>query len=279
MPVNAVRFVRRMRGGAQAHLLEADDGHFYVVKFRNNPQHLRVLVNEWITGTFLQYLQLASPARAVVRLTPEFIAANPDMAIQLGTRRDPPVPGWHFGSRYPGHPDRTAVYDFIPDALLANIGNYAEFAGMLAFDKWVGNADARQSVFIRARIREYAPSYADHPLRVGFIALFIDHGYAFNGPFWDFTEASAAGMYFRPRVYESVRTAADFRPWLDRIVSFPDEVVDDALKHLPAEWIAGDEDALLRLMHDLMGRRSRVPDIIHTALAARPELFPNWRGI
>src|ERR1035438_6617674 len=46
MPLTAVRHVRKMRGGAQAHLLEADDGKWYVVKFRNNPQHRRVLVNE-----------------------------------------------------------------------------------------------------------------------------------------------------------------------------------------------------------------------------------------
>jgi len=26
-----------MRGGAQSHLIEADDGGFYVVKFSNNP--------------------------------------------------------------------------------------------------------------------------------------------------------------------------------------------------------------------------------------------------
>jgi hypothetical protein len=35
-----------MRGGAQAHLMRADDGRFYVVKFQNNPQHLRVPANE-----------------------------------------------------------------------------------------------------------------------------------------------------------------------------------------------------------------------------------------
>ena len=46
MPVEAVQHVRRMRGGAQAHLMRADDGHFYVVKFQNNPQRLRVLANE-----------------------------------------------------------------------------------------------------------------------------------------------------------------------------------------------------------------------------------------
>ena len=48
MPVQAVRSIRKMRGGAQAHLLLADNGRYYVVKFKNNPQHRRILVNEWI---------------------------------------------------------------------------------------------------------------------------------------------------------------------------------------------------------------------------------------
>ena len=53
MPIQATRLIRKMRGGAQAHLLECDDGHFYVVKFRNNPQHRRILINEWIASVFL----------------------------------------------------------------------------------------------------------------------------------------------------------------------------------------------------------------------------------
>ena len=55
MPVDALRLIRKMRGGAQAHLIEADDGNFYVVKFRNNPQHRRILVNEWLGGSFLRF--------------------------------------------------------------------------------------------------------------------------------------------------------------------------------------------------------------------------------
>ncbi len=35
-----------MRGGAQSHLMRCDDGYYYVVKFQNNPQHRRILVNE-----------------------------------------------------------------------------------------------------------------------------------------------------------------------------------------------------------------------------------------
>src|SRR5947199_4661588 len=100
MPLRARRYLRKMRGGAQAHLLEAEDGHFYVVKFRNNPQHRRILVNEWVASVFLQYLQIAAPVTSIIEVTPEFLAANPEVHISLGSRRLTVEPGWHFGSRF-----------------------------------------------------------------------------------------------------------------------------------------------------------------------------------
>src|SRR5678815_1409410 len=102
MPLIAVRHVRKMRGGAQAHLLEVDDGHWYVVKFRNNPQHRRILVNELIASVLLEYLRITAPPTALIHVTADFLQANPDACLTLGSRRVPVEPGWHFGSRYPG---------------------------------------------------------------------------------------------------------------------------------------------------------------------------------
>ena len=182
MPLLARRLIRKMRGGAQAHLLEADDGNFYVVKFKNNPQHRRILVNEMVAGAFLRYLQISTPETAIIELTPPFLEANPEVHMQLGSRRTPVEPGWHFGSRYPGDPNRMAVYDFVPDALLQRVSNLAEFLGVLVFDKWVGNADARQSIFFRARLREGPRVEEAAGMRLGFWTLMLDHGYIFNGP-------------------------------------------------------------------------------------------------
>jgi hypothetical protein len=266
-----------MRGGAQAHLLEADDGHFYVVKFRNNPQHRRILINEWVASSFLQYLQISSPQIAVVRLTEEFLETNREVYIQLGETRHPVIPGWHFGSRYPGDPAKTAVYDFVPDTLLTGTANLRDFLGVLAFDKWLGNADARQSIFIRARLKQYLPSYADHSLRMGFIALMVDQGYVFNGPHWEYIDSPVAGLYFRPVVYEGVRGWNDFQPWLERIVHFPEEVVDEALRRIPTEWLEGDRELLVRLLDKLMARRQRVPDLIRDCTKGRVNPFPNWK--
>ncbi len=277
MPVNARRLIRKMRGGAQAHLLEADDGHFYVVKFQNNPQHRRILVNEWIASVFLQYLQIATPEAAIVSLSKEFLEENADVGIQLGTQKAAVRPGWHFGSRYPGDPDKLAVYDFIPDSLLKQVINLNEFLGMLVFDKWTANADGRQSIFFRARYREWQPGEAALP-RAGFVARMIDHGFAFNGPHWDFPDSPIQGLYHRPLVYERVRSLEDFQPWLDQVVNFPEEVVDEAYKQVPLEWLEGEDGALEKLLERLIERRRRVPDLILECRAAKAALFPSWGG-
>src|SRR5215831_3729286 len=214
MPLTAVRHVRKMRGGAQAHLLEADDGNWYVVKFRNNPQHHRVLVNELLSATFLDYLEVSIPETAIIQVTKPFLEANPEIHIAIGTRRIAIEPGWHFGSRYPGDPARSAVYDFLPDALLSRVVNLEDFRAILVFDKWTGNADGRQCVFYRALVRQGGVVES----RPGFVARMIDHGYTFNGPNWDFPESAVQGLYARVAVYHSVRSLDDFQPWLDQII-------------------------------------------------------------
>lgn len=277
MPIQATRLIRKMRGGAQAHLMECDDGHFYVVKFVNNPQHRRILVNEWVASVFLNYLRISTPPVAIVELTADFLNANPEVHIQLGSKRLPVEPGWHFGSRYPGNPAKIAVYDFLPDLLLEKVANLNEFLGALVFDKWIGNADARQCVFFRARLQQWAPSEGPRPLRLGFVAHMLDHGYIFNGPHWEFADSPLQGLYFRPVVYSKVKSLDDFQPWLDRIVHFPEEMLDQAEKQLPPQWLAEDQAALESLLGKLIARRRRVPDLISGSRHGRVNPFPAWK--
>jgi len=278
MPVNARRFIRKMRGGAQAHLLEADDGHFYIVKFQNNPQHRRILVNEWIAAEILNHLQISAPECRPIRLSRDFLDANPDIHLQTGTRRFPVEPGWHFGSRHPGDPDRMAIYDFIPDALLGQVANAEQFRAALVFDRWVANADGRQSVFFRAQLKDWLAAPGVPPRKLGFVALMIDHGFAFNGPHWDLPESAVTGLYARRMVYESVRTIDDFDPWLSRVRNFPDEVLDRALRALPPEWVAGDDGPLERLLEALLRRKKRIADLLQDSRKAPGNPFPRWLG-
>ena len=271
MPVDARRLIRKMRGGAQAHLIEASDSNFYVVKFLNNPQHRRILVNEWISFVFLDFLGISTPEAGIVRISDTFLRENPETYIQLGTKQRPVEPGWHFGSRFPGDPARNVVYDFLPDALLQQVENLDEFRGALVFDQWMGNADSRQSVFFRAQVKQGSESP-----RMGFVAQMVDHGFVFEGPHWRLTDSPLQGLYFRSAVYNGVRGLSNFQPWLDRIVHFPEEIVDQAVKQIPPAWLEGDEKALHELLERLMKRRTRVPDLIEACRSARVNPFADW---
>jgi hypothetical protein len=262
-----------MRGGAQSHLIQASDNQFYVVKFRNNPQHRRILVNELIAAEILAHLQIPAPASELIRVPEEFLRENPEALIQLGSQSLTPECGWAFGSRYPGDPNITAIYDFVPDSLLTQVENRDQFLSVLAFDKWTGNADGRQAIFFRARLKEWAPQTKAGPKKLGFVALMIDHGFIFNGPHWNFTESALQGLYPRRMVYAPVRSLKDFEPCLGRILNFPDEVLDRALRHIPPDWIDQEEEELDRLLETLMRRKKRVGELLEQSAAA----FVNWK--
>jgi hypothetical protein len=278
MPIRAIRLIRKMRGGAQSHLMECADGQFYVVKFQNNPQHRRILINEWLGSAFLSYLEIAAPPSAVVEVDAQFLEEYPETGFQLGGKHVPVRAGWQFGSLCPADPARLAIFDFLPDQLLHKVANLTDYRGALVFDKWMGNADSRQSIFFRARLKEHIHSLNEHPLKLGFVTQMIDHGYVFEGPQWNFPDSPLQGLYFRRDVYRGIRTLDDFQPWLDRVVNFPEEVIDRAWKQLPPAWVAEDQSALDNVLTRLFARRKRVPDLIRDAAKGQTRPFPDWEG-
>jgi len=277
MPIRARNLIRKMRGGAQSHLIQGEDNGYYVVKFVNNPQHRRILINEWLSGVFLKYLQVHTPEMALIEITDDFIAAHPDLCVVLGSRREAPVSGLHFGSRASVDPERVAIYDFLPDTLLGKIENRVDFLGVLVFDKWVGNADSRQSIFFRARAKDWTPLRGEAPARTGFFAQMIDHGFAFNGPHWEFQDSPLQGVYFRPSVYSEVTSLDSFQPWLEMVRHFPVEVIDEAWKQIPRSWLGSDEGELERLLERLLKRRNEVERLIEDVRRHRAAMFSNWR--
>ena len=254
--------IRKMTGKSQAHLIEAEGGALYVVTFLNNPQHRRILVNEWLASVYLRHLQISVPETVTINLSAEFIKRTPDLFLSIGSHRHPVPPGLHFGSRMAVHPDHVALFDCVPAKLLDKIENRAEFLGTLVFDKWVCNTDSRQAVFFRAMPHTGIPAHGARRARVGLYAQMIDHGYAFNGQYWGFNDSPIQGLYFCNRVYQEVRSLDSFQPWLDMVRAFPIDTVAEAWKDIPFTWLGKEASHLDRLLDTLLKRRSRVPDLI-----------------
>src|SRR6266481_1312628 len=145
--IKALEQIRRMRGGAQSHLMRFSDGNYYVVKFQNNPQHRRILVNELLGTRLASRLGLPTAPVEVVEVGAELIRLTPELCIELPRSRTPCAAGLQFGSRYPGDPREMTLHDFLPDEKLREVENLHDFAGMLVFDKWACNTNGRQTVF------------------------------------------------------------------------------------------------------------------------------------
>jgi hypothetical protein len=146
MTVEAVQHVRKMRGGAQAHLMRADDGNFYVVKFQN-PQHLRVLANELLATRLAESVGLPVPVTEIVEVREWLVENTPELRMELSGLSSRCQPGLQFDARYVCDPAEGQVFDYLPESMLPKVKNLATFAGMLVADKWLGNANGRQAVF------------------------------------------------------------------------------------------------------------------------------------
>jgi hypothetical protein len=268
--VRALEHIRRMRGGAQSHLMRCDDQNHYVVKFQNNPQHPRVLVNEMLGTKLASRLGLPTTPVTVVYVSEELIRFTPELCVEMPRQRIPCKPGPQFGSRFPGDPHRLTLFDFLPDPQLNALKNVHDFAGMLVFDKWTCNTNGRQTLFFR---RESDAPEAEP----GYSTVMIDQGFCFNAGEWNFPDAPLRGLYARNKVYEGVTGSESFAPWLDRLYSQVNErVVNDILEEIPPDWYEDDWDALSALAEQVMRRRQRVPELLRAAKNTTRQPFPNW---
>ena len=265
MAVLAVQAIRRMRGGAQSQLMLGADGELWVVKFQNNPQHRRVLANELIATRLAEAVGLTVPVADVVEVSEWLVEHSPEMMIDRGRgERERCGAGLQFGSRYAGGLMPGQVVDYLPEEQMLGLRNLGEFAGMLCVDKWAGNCNGRQAVYVRRpRERRYR-------------AMFIDQGFCFNVGEWSFPDAPLRGVFQRDLVYAGVKGWESFEPWLSRCEAVTPETLWRIAERVPPEWYDGDVSGMEGLMEALLRRRERIRELIVSFRDSDRAPFPNW---
>jgi HipA-like kinase len=264
-PLQAVQHIRKMRGGSQAHLIRASDKNLYVVKFQNNSQHVRVLVNEYLGTTVGRLLHLPMPEARVMEVSDWIVENTPELKVDLSPRSVPCANGLQFASRYAGDPEEDRVFDYLPDSMFHRIANHDDFPRALVFDKWMGNSDGRQTVFVqRSGHRAYE-------------AVFIDQGHCFNAGEWNFPDSPLHGAYPRNSVYESVTGWQSFEPTLAEIEQIEIDSLWRIASEIPAEWYEHDSEAITGLIETLYARRTRIRELITSFRNSSRNPFPNWK--
>jgi len=263
--------IRKMRGGSQSHMMRCSDGHnhdlYYIVKFQNNPQGRRILVNELLGTRLASLMGLPTSPTAVVDVEKDLIDYTPVLAMELPRHRVPCHAGPQFGSSYPGNPRLLTLYDFVPDQQLREVLNLQDFAGMLVFDKWTCNTDGRQVIFYRE----------DESTNHSYKAVMIDQGFCFNADNWNFPDAPLRGRYCRVAAYDWVTGLDSFEPWLTLLESKMDaSSLFAAARGIPMEWYEEDIAGLNGLLERLDKRRMIVRELLISMASATPRQFPNW---
>jgi hypothetical protein len=265
LAVTAVQTIRPMRGGAQSQLMLASDGNLWVVKFKNNPQHLRVLANELIATRIAEAVGLSVPKTDVVEVSSWLIDHSPGMLVDAGRgTRIRCEAGLQFGSQFVGGLMPGQVVDYLPEPQMDDIRNLAEFAGMLVVDKWTGNCNGRQAVFER------------RPREKRYRAIFIDQGYCFNAGDWTFPDSPLRGVFPRNQVYARVTGWKSFEPWLGRVETLPAETLWKIAEEVPPEWYGGNPSVIEGLMETLLRRKKRVRELLEAFRRSDREPFPKW---
>ena len=245
-------------------MLGADE-NLWVVKFQNNPQHRRVLINDFVVTRLAASIGLTVPATDIVDVDPWLVGNEHAFYYELGhERREVYASGLHFGSRFVGGLMPGCVVDYLPPQHLASVSNLDEFAGILCLDKWTVNMDGRQAAFCR------------RPRQKTYRAHFIDQGFCLGAAAWAFPDAPLRGIYPRNEVYLRIVGWESFEPWLSRIEQTSAEAVWTIVNDVPSEWYDKDSVEFDRVVEQLLSRRLRLRELIHAFRSSDRKPFPMW---
>lgn len=239
--------VRQMRGGTHAELVNTDGG-FYVVKWKQNPVHRRVLINSLVGSELLRHMDIPAPDWAL-------IYADADLCDRRSRIRDFRV-GLHFGLRRVDNSARS-VYDLLPHALSHRIVNRADFIRAMVFDCWVDNSRRRQTIFTRLNTNYHAQMIGNGNIL----------GYRCGS--WSFSARPEVHLPLPvpTSVYLSATAATRIEATIAQIKQIASPVLNATSRLIPDDWLESDRSELSSVFEKLLQRTVLLPGMTEMWLA------------
>ena len=247
-------------GGSKAQVITCDDGRDYVVKFKENPQGLRVLVNELVAGELASLLELPCAEVATVEIQSDFLELNRELRSQYSPMVST---GSHFGIV-----EVKEKWRHPPRPLIARVANKEDLPGIVLFDVWTLNGDRNNDgnyLIVR-------PSFA--PKRFYFST--IDHGLCFGRPGWDMSisaQVDSRDFQILPELANEIRGPDPFAQHLSKAESVTDAQLEAIVNGVPADWqvTTGERQSLANFLKSRRGKLAQI-------LKAVKGQFPFWTG-
>lgn len=239
------------KGGSRSQIMASADSIQYVIKFKENPQGLKVLVNELVSNAIARKLELPCPEGIIAEIDKDLLnILNLDFQVS---------PGYHFGLKKIHN-----CYRQPPKNLINQVNNINVFPGIVLFDILTNNNN-------RNNQGNYIIQNAGQN---NFDFYIIDHGHCFGNPNWDTSIINKIGTWNKNALQEMrncIFGSNPFFEYINRIKSLSNEFLSRIVNNVPEEWgINTDERNALKSF--LRGQRDKIDDIIYKY----KNLFPNW---
>jgi hypothetical protein len=255
-PVSVALFIRKLCGGSQPILVQASDGHLYVVKFANNLQGQNLLFNEAIGSELYAACQMPVVPWKPILVTDQFIDQNRTCWMETPEGRLRPESGLCFGSRYLGE-DGARLFEILPGSSFKRIQNLEDFWLAWMLDICAGHTDNRQAIF-------------EQEDEGNLKAVFIDHGHMFSGPNGDQRRHFRTSAYLDMRIYEPI--SALFRMTLARkAFNLNSDRLWNKINALPKEWITDSALRAFATSLDTLANTQRVCGVVDTIVECFPK--------
>lgn len=258
--LQAVTYVQSLTGTSLPHLMQCDDGNYYVVKLNKNPQGSRALANEMICCWLAGRLGIPVPCSQVIYIHDSLRKQYLELGYDLGH-------GPHYGSQF--------IFDstsYPSQSELANCSNIGQAADIIAFDYWLDNNDR---YLRRDNGQNILVSRTPTPK-----LWMIDNANIFAGPNWTI-QSMFKSVSVHPMFWGELY--AMFVPFLDgpdpfgraiaNITALSTGEMIEVMAVMPAEWGVSHEE-IAAVSHALEVRKNYLPYWI----SHLQDHFPMWRS-
>lgn len=237
--LSANKYIRKMKGGSQSILVEANDGKYYVVKMTGNPQGANTLANELLGSLVGKSVGLPVAEGKGIYLSDGFIDSCPDLWFEFPSGKCRPDKGLHFASLFVGQPSGPKrPSEYISPSKIGMISNRDAFLGMYILDIWANHQDNRQAVFHRRQLDETQEVF------------FIDHGHMFGGTQWNFQERPGIAFHRERAVYSDLWQDEHIASWISHFQAVVPDVLSWSTCIAPSRWYNGNLNTLMGVLTD-----------------------------
>ncbi|WP_134704983.1 HipA family kinase [Ammoniphilus sp. YIM 78166] len=242
-----VRFVKSLTGKSRPQLILFSDGFEYVVKFKNNRQGTRVLVNEFVVGHLAQLVDLPIIPFKIAVIPEDFIRENKKLQQRQFE------PGHQFASLYLDN-CRGLSEEFSPSK--SEIANVRQLMNLIAFDHWVSNTD-------RGKNNILLECFPQSPRQV----YIIDHANCFPGGFkWTAETLKGSSKKVLDRFvhqwcFKLMGDPEELFLSIYKILALSDHAISSVINSVPEDWEVSKEEKEGLFFH-LIEAKKRLPELM-----------------